>query len=366
MNDLASDSFSGIGQQSQRGPGKRLQEAREARQWTTDYVAGQLRLSRKVIEGLEQDDFRHMPPPAFVRGYLRTYARMMDLSEQEITQAYEAVQGHPEDAGLSSPRVAAQLTSSDRRVRWATYLIVVSVIALPLMWWKTQGSFNFSERGAGTPLLIPGPGPTQGPSSVPTAEVSEPASPQARSPQAPVLPLPALQAPVDRASVHQGSVSQARGPREGTAGPATAGGAEGAAETPAAAADSGVDAEPAPPSQTETGEPQANPLSGSASAAGPEHPVESTPAGAPQADTVVLRFDGESWVQIVDASGQRLMYETGRKGTTKTVQGKAPFKVVLGKPRVVTVEYNGKSLDRNNFRENERGIARFDLGGATE
>jgi cytoskeleton protein RodZ len=75
---------------------------------------------------------------------------------------------------------------------------------------------------------------------------------------------------------------------------------------------------------------------------------------------VVLRFEDESWAQVTDAEGRRLVFETGGKGSTKTIQGKPPFRVVLGRPSAVKVEYNGQPFDPM-LRE-KKGIARFDLG----
>jgi hypothetical protein len=74
----------------------------------------------------------------------------------------------------------------------------------------------------------------------------------------------------------------------------------------------------------------------------------------------VLRFEDESWAQVTDAEGRRLVFETGGKGSTKTIQGKPPFRVVLGRPSAVKVEYNGQLFDPM-LRE-KKGIARFDLG----
>jgi cytoskeleton protein RodZ len=80
----------------------------------------------------------------------------------------------------------------------------------------------------------------------------------------------------------------------------------------------------------------------------------------PKQDTVVLRFEDDSWAEITDAEDKRLLYGTISKGSTKTVQGKSPFKVVLGRSNAVKIEYNGQPFDYR-FSE-KRGTARFELG----
>jgi hypothetical protein len=66
------------------------------------------------------------------------------------------------------------------------------------------------------------------------------------------------------------------------------------------------------------------------------------------------------YAKVIDAEGKRLVFETGSRGSTKTIQGKPPFKVILGRPSAVKVEYNGEPFDPM-LRE-KKGIARFDLG----
>ncbi len=58
-------------------------------------------------------------------------------------------------------------------------------------------------------------------------------------------------------------------------------------------------------------------------------------------DVLILNFRGESWATVFDASGNRLMNQTGPKGSTKTLKGKAPFKLTIGRISEVTITMNG-------------------------
>jgi cytoskeleton protein RodZ len=78
------------------------------------------------------------------------------------------------------------------------------------------------------------------------------------------------------------------------------------------------------------------------------------PAGT---QSIVVRFQGESWVSVVDAEGNRLVYELGAKGAEKAIQGKAPFTVVLGRPAEINLEYNGQPY-HHGYTDN-RSPARF-------
>lgn len=86
-------------QDASNNPGQQLQRAREAQGRTTRSVAASLNLAAGVIEALEEGDEANLPPSTFVRGYLRGYARLVGLDEDEIVAAYNSRQeagGGPE------------------------------------------------------------------------------------------------------------------------------------------------------------------------------------------------------------------------------------------------------------------------------
>ena len=68
--------------------GVRLRTERERRGLTPENVAKQLRLDVSVVNALENDDREHLPAPIFVQGYLRSYARLLGLQENELANDY--------------------------------------------------------------------------------------------------------------------------------------------------------------------------------------------------------------------------------------------------------------------------------------
>jgi cytoskeleton protein RodZ len=73
------------------GPGKRLRSAREAIKLSIDQVAHHLRLERQVIVDIESDHYEEMPRFTFIRGYLRSYARLVDLPADELVLAFDSL-----------------------------------------------------------------------------------------------------------------------------------------------------------------------------------------------------------------------------------------------------------------------------------
>jgi cytoskeleton protein RodZ len=59
---------------------------------------------------------------------------------------------------------------------------------------------------------------------------------------------------------------------------------------------------------------------------------------------LTLEFSAASWTEIYDAAGNRLMFETGASGLTRTVRGVPPLRVTLGFASAVNARVNGKAI----------------------
>lgn len=76
-----------------KGPGEKLKYARESFGFTVGEAASQLYLPERVIKALEEDDYQHskLPARAFIRGYLRSYSKLLKLSPDEILSDFDAL-----------------------------------------------------------------------------------------------------------------------------------------------------------------------------------------------------------------------------------------------------------------------------------
>lgn len=159
----------GAGPEGGPGYGEILRRRREARGLTRAEVAEALRLSERVVEAIEGEDAGRLPAPAFVRGYLRAYARLVGADEEAVLAAYRAA-GEP-GASPEAPRLEPIEIHRGwgRWLRWGTAGAVAALAALVLAWWR-------------------GGAPPEGPAPPPAAE--EAAAPATRPP--PAAPEPEL------------------------------------------------------------------------------------------------------------------------------------------------------------------------------
>ena len=70
-------------------PGERLKKERQKRKLDLDAAAAQLNLSVSVLRALEADDYKSLPSSTFIKGYIRSYARMLRLSGDDLVRAFE-------------------------------------------------------------------------------------------------------------------------------------------------------------------------------------------------------------------------------------------------------------------------------------
>lgn len=137
------------------GIGERLRAAREAMNLSEKEAAARMHLNVKFIEIMENEDFENGPPATFMRGYLRSYARMINISQKEINDAIEELGMNVPSATSLSPTMQTLPTISlDRYVRFITYLIVFVLIALVGIWWSSRTN----DTGASSPAVAPSTG----------------------------------------------------------------------------------------------------------------------------------------------------------------------------------------------------------------
>lgn len=286
-------------------PGAQLRQARERRGESVGEVAFALKLNPRQITALESDDFAALPGMPFVRGFLRNYARYLGLDPVPLLDAVHRLAG---DAAVDlSPiknaegelPVGAGPRMGAIPFGWIALLLALLVFA----GWYFDGFRTESasvERTLETPALsgvnpepVAVPAPSVAPEPLPPAEEAQPnaAAAGAAPPPAPAeVPVaPAITVPA-------------------------------AAPAPLEAPPAGVAAE---------------------ASAAPVAPVQPA-AGSGQ---LAFRFAGESWIEVRDASGAIVYSGVNRAGSIRSVQGRAPFALVIGNAASVSLEFNGKPVD---------------------
>ena len=271
-----------------------LRDAREALGINVDEVAHDLHLSREVVLALEAGDYEALGAPVFVRGHLRSYARLIGLSEDKIMAGYQPYVPEPEEfRTLSAHTVVKPGASLPNFVLWGL-LVLVLLVGLGYL-------LLGDEEPAGSLSGIDDQ----------SADFSEPRLIEKAEPVAELTDAdPATDS--DVTSTEDDSAA-------------------------AAAADSPVDESSAAKAIQEPvlevkQEPSVR-----------EEPevVEQPPVAEVASVSLILRFSEECWVEISD-SKRRLLYGLEKPGVEVELEGTPPFKLFIGDVGAVEIEIAGR------------------------
>ena len=143
----------------QDGPGSRLKSAREAAGLSLDQVAQQLKLAPRQVRALEDEDFAQLPGRTFARGFVRNYARLLNLDGDNLLSmlpdaahapALEAPALHPTGAMIAELPTAS--TPKTNLTRWLIPLVLVAcIVGAAAYEWYRGGMGNPGEAARASP-----------------------------------------------------------------------------------------------------------------------------------------------------------------------------------------------------------------------
>ena len=113
--------------------GQRLKHAREAKGLSLDDVFDKIKLRPPIVEAIEQERWDDLPPPPFVRGFLRTYAKLLEIDEREIIKLYES--SIPKD---NRPFEAILTKRHAPKTGWAIAIGFIIAVFVFVYWWLGQ------------------------------------------------------------------------------------------------------------------------------------------------------------------------------------------------------------------------------------
>lgn len=348
---------------SHASPGQMLQRERERQQLSLDEVAVQLNLRPAVVAGLEADRYDEVPIAAYRRGYLRAYARLLGIDEKPVVTAYNTQQG-AED--LDRKVTPVQTTRPPSRLgawifKLVTVLVILGLIGLTLLWWQSRNGNDLMD-GLGTSESVD----VESLDGEPANDVAS-ASPDAAADENDAATLPPLPAEgeelglVDDDATSRNDASMIQ-PDTAPTGPGSS-----VDEAEAPTADEIATAQAAEATAEETADEQA--VTEDAQAASEEEQTASEDEQAAGEETVAgtathrlsLTFNEQSWTEIYDANGRRILVGLQSAGTQATTEGEPPFRLTIGNASGVELSYRGEAVDLG-ARAGGNNVARFTLG----
>ena len=322
-------------------PGQRLRQAREQLGYSQAQVAERLCLKNSVVRALEEDTLTSELAPTFIRGYVRSYARLVNLPEQEMVAAINAVlpaEPAPQ-RNMQSFSSKKERRSHDNRLMLFTWVLLFVVISLTGLWWWQNHQAQQAELEKMT-------------STLPPAEQSQTIS------ETPAVPVP--EDATTNANNVSGTATAPATDANGAPLAPTAGVASAATPATAQGATAPLAANAAQPAVAEiNGQPVA--LNADGNPVAPvTTPAEEAAAEVATAGALNLEFTGDCWLEIKDATGQKLTSGLQKQGAKLSLSGTPPYRLTIGAPGAVNLSFEGKPVDLSRYAASGR-VARFTL-----
>jgi cytoskeleton protein RodZ len=362
-----------------KGASALLTEARERLGLSQKEVADQLYLTTSFIKHIDDGEFSRIPKPAFIKGYLRTYARVVGLSGDEIVALYDA------ELQVAEPTLEMQKvteedlgTASITGPVLQTGLISLAGMALivAVIWWAvsdpeektppgivqpaasqsaTQDSlgvgFDFTLSPQDATVLPSEQASLDQPGLGPQVEMSEtlraldavqPALAEIGSENGEVSAILVAEESIQEAEADQSisdqsiadqsisdrSVSNQSISNQSISNQSIS---KRAISALASSAEESTDVDTVKVERTTDG----------------TRRLITVNAGGP--DKLALSFKDECWVEIADNQLGSIYYDLNQANDVLTIYGTAPFKVLLGKATGVEMIYNGGPVELEPF-----------------
>jgi len=166
--------------------GNLLRDAREKKSLSLEQVEADTRIRYKFLVALENEDYDALPAPAYVRGFLKTYAAYLGLDPQQVLALYNAVGGASERAQLPSVPLV-EVPMEGRRSLWPVImglaivagilLLAAAIVRTPWRSWLGLAPPAPQPTATATPTVAPTRQPTLTPTPSPTAPAEPTATP---------------------------------------------------------------------------------------------------------------------------------------------------------------------------------------------
>ncbi|HHR6404395.1 TPA: cytoskeleton protein RodZ [Providencia alcalifaciens] len=298
--------------------GQLLSRAREHMGLTQEAVAERLCLKVSTVKEIEQDIHPAGVEPTFLRGYIRLYARMVGIPENDINSLLKS------DVPAQAPNVSPMQSYSlgkkrKKREGWLmklTWLIVIILIAMIGIWWwqdhNAQQKDLLTMANQNDLVLT-----QQDTSSEPVSNVT-----------------------VDAPLANNNSAEQAE--------PAPV--LTDAQTTTTNTETDGVKTIPLPNA------PQTIPSVDRVQA----DATQTVDMPAVTSNGLTLNFSGQCWLEIRDANNKVLFSGMKNSGDKLELDGAQPYHLNIGAPANVTVQFQGKDVDLSRFIKAKRS-AKFKL-----
>lgn len=306
--------------------GASLRSAREAKGMSHQDVSNSLRFSVKQIEALENNAFELFPDAMMTRGFIRSYAKYLEIDAEPLLAIYRASLGEDTQKVIAIKSSMQPIALSSGSWPWLKYILATIVVLLFLLAWMLYVEFMPKQVDADVGSVAE--------QAQPTAEAKNETGESTISLPPPPMPEAALPAAERVTEANADEVIQDITDKQ-------------LPETVALPAKSNEEKVTVPASATASPAAVANAA------------VSVSPAASAGVKSLSFSFSGQSWVSVKDKTGKLVYEKLGEDGMHETITAKPPLTVIIGNASSTTLQFSGQAVDLSpNIKNN---VARITL-----
>ncbi|WP_215787392.1 cytoskeleton protein RodZ [Pantoea dispersa] len=323
--------------------GERLRLAREQMGLTQQNVAERLCLKLSTVRDIEEDKSPADLASTFLRGYIRSYARLVHVPEDDLLpmMAKQAPVRAAKIEPMQSFSLGKRRKKRDGWLMIFTWLVIFVVVGLTGAWWWQNHKASQADLVS---MADQNGSSSDNSQSIPLGDNSTDSTTDSDT--------NAAGTPIDTGA---GAVSTPDNAGSTSSAPAATSSNTATSSDNAVVSPSQAPIDNAPPVATSPA--PANSVPAGSMPTGTA--AVSQPAGDPNA--VVMNFKADCWLEVTDATGKKLFSGLQRSGGKLSLSGTAPYRLKIGAPGAVDVQYQNQPVDLSRFIRNNQ-VARLTLG----
>lgn len=314
------------------GPGALLKRTREEQGLSIDEVSTRLKLTKPVLNNIENDDYEGDLPVTFYRGYLKNYAELLEIDNVDIVANFQEY--CKQNNLFSAPPTKLQGYELNKPVssnNWGFKIVtgVITVVLLAAIYYMVVEKELWKKL-------------------IPESQEQQQSSPINEGDSSLKIGEDSGAMTIDEPESNQVSESQTAAESSLEQNTGEAGANEAGAGVDKLADDEGS----LSLSGSEQGVSEQNVSEQSSTEPVNQQPVNDS--------DLILAFSNDCWVRIEDATGKVLALGIKSAGSSLQLSGQAPYSLTLGKASAVQLSYDGESVDLSQYPDTR--AAKLTLG----
>lgn len=300
--------------------GKQLTELRDQKKISVADIAATLRITSTAVKKIEQGDWRELGPAVYAKGYIKAYARQVDLNLPDLDgQFIVPEEPKPSDIGISSQRKI----NFQRPGRWLGY-VASTVLVVPMV------ILLVIQTDISNWVKLPWKQLKAAETSIPQSAPTDSQTIQSQEPMlASMTPIPSRQPDSSEISIA-------------------------IQELPLSSNES----ESLIPTDTELSDPVVGLTNTTEQSINTNSELASLPKPSP---VLTLELTESAWMEVIASNGSQLEYGLVEGPNMKSYSIESGLSIRLGNAHAVKASIDGESYDLTSYIQGD--VAQFELEG---